>query len=89
MARCSPPCLLVSPWPATRCPRPLTPARTGVKQEPHCTASSYLHRNLQPGAVLDVAGPRGDFVLDDRTGPVLLISAGIGVIPVLSIHAPG
>ena len=58
--------------------------RISIKQEPHGTASSYLHRTLQPGAVLDVASPRGDFVLDDGTGPVLLISAGIGVTPVLS-----
>jgi ferredoxin-NADP reductase len=29
--------------------------------------------------------PRGDFVLDDGTGPVLLISAGIAVTPVLSM----
>ena len=48
-------------------------------------ASSYLNRDLQPGAVLDVAAPRGDFVLDEGTGPVLLISAGIGVTPVLSM----
>ena len=59
--------------------------RISVKQEPRGTASSYLHRNLQPGAVLDVAAPRGDFVLDDGTGPVLLISAGIGVTPVLAM----
>ncbi len=31
--------------------------RISVKQEPRGTASSYLHRNLQPGAVLDVAAP--------------------------------
>ena len=59
--------------------------RISVKQEPHGTASSYLHRNLRPGAVLDVAAPRGDFVLDDGTVPILLISAGIGVTPVLSM----
>ncbi len=59
--------------------------RISVKHEPHGTASSYLNRNLQPGAVLDVAAPRGDFVLHDSTGPVLLISAGIGVTPVLSM----
>jgi ferredoxin-NADP reductase/MOSC domain-containing protein YiiM len=59
--------------------------RISVKQEPHGTASSYLHRSLQPGTVLDVAAPRGDFVLDDGTGPILLISAGIGVTPVLSM----
>ena len=32
-----------------------------------------------------MAAPRGDFTLDDGTGPVLLISAGIGVTPVLSM----
>jgi len=59
--------------------------RISVKQEPHGTASSYLNHYLEPGAILDVAAPRGDFVLDDSTGPVLLISAGIGVTPVLSM----
>jgi ferredoxin-NADP reductase/MOSC domain-containing protein YiiM len=59
--------------------------RISVKQEPHGVASTYLDRDLRPGAILDVAAPRGDFVLDDGTGPVLLISAGIGVTPVLSM----
>src|SRR5215475_11543868 len=59
--------------------------RISVKREPHGTASSYLNRDLQPGAMLDVAAPRGDFILDDGTGPVLLISAGIGVTPVLAM----
>jgi ferredoxin-NADP reductase/MOSC domain-containing protein YiiM/ferredoxin len=59
--------------------------RISVKQEPHGIASSYLNRDLRPGAVLEVAAPRGDFVLDDAAGPVLLISAGIGVTPVLSM----
>jgi ferredoxin-NADP reductase len=57
--------------------------RISVKREPHGTVSGYLDRSLQPGAVLDVAAPRGDFVLADGTGPILLISAGIGVTPVL------
>jgi ferredoxin-NADP reductase/MOSC domain-containing protein YiiM len=59
--------------------------RISVKREPNGVASSYLNRDLRPGAILDVAAPRGDFVLDDGTGPVLLISAGIGVTPVLGI----
>ena len=59
--------------------------RISVKQEPRGIASSYLNQHLEPGAVLDVAAPRGDFVLDDGAGPVLLISAGIGVTPVLSM----
>ena len=59
--------------------------RISVKRESHGTVSSYLNRSLQPGAVLEVAAPRGDFVLADGTGPVLLISAGIGVTPVLAM----
>jgi ferredoxin-NADP reductase/MOSC domain-containing protein YiiM len=59
--------------------------RISVKQEPHGVASGYLDRELKPGAVLDVAAPRGDFVLDDGASPVLLISAGIGVTPVLAM----
>jgi ferredoxin-NADP reductase len=59
--------------------------RISVKQEPHGVASRYLNRDLRPGADLDVAAPRGEFVLDDGTGPVLLISAGIGVTPVLAM----
>ena len=59
--------------------------RISVKQEPHGVASSYLNHGLQTGAILDVAAPRGEFTLGDGTGPVLLISAGIGVTPVLSM----
>ena len=59
--------------------------RISVKQEPHGVASGYLNRDLRPGMILDAAAPRGDFVLDDGTGPVLLISAGIGVTPVLAM----
>jgi ferredoxin-NADP reductase/MOSC domain-containing protein YiiM len=59
--------------------------RISVKREPHGAASTYLTGSLRPGAILDVAAPRGDFVLDKGTGPVLLISAGIGVTPVLAM----
>jgi ferredoxin-NADP reductase/MOSC domain-containing protein YiiM len=59
--------------------------RISVKQEPHGTASRYLNRELRPGAILDAAAPRGDFILDPDPGPVLLISAGIGVTPVLAM----
>jgi ferredoxin-NADP reductase len=57
--------------------------RISVKHEPHGAASTYLTSGLRPGAILDA--PRGDFVLDSGTGPVLLISAGIGLTPVLSM----
>ena len=60
--------------------------RITVKQEPHGAASGYLNRSMRPGATLDVAAPRGEFVLDDGgAGAILLVSAGIGVTPVLSM----
>ncbi|MDT7551977.1 MAG: hypothetical protein QOI16_513 [Pseudonocardiales bacterium] len=59
--------------------------RISVKHEPHGTVSAYLAGEVRPGAVVDVAAPRGDFVLDHGADPVLLISAGIGVTPVLSM----
>ena len=59
--------------------------RISVKHEPHGVASTYLHRKLRAGAMLEVAAARGAFVLDDATTPVLLVSAGIGLTPVLSM----
>jgi len=62
-----------------------SPYRISVKQDPHGVVSGYLNHQLRPGASLDIAAPRGDFVLDDGTGPVLLLSAGIGLTPVLAM----
>ena len=59
--------------------------RISVKREPHGAVSSYLNRALRPGATLEAAAPRGDFVLGGGTGPVLLVSAGIGITPVLAM----
>ena len=62
--------------------------RISVKHEPHGTVSGYLTTRLRPGTVLEVAAPRGEFVYDEGSGPVLLVSAGIGLTPVLSmLHA--
>ena len=48
-------------------------------------ASTYLHTHLAVGDVLEAAAPRGDFVLGPGDGPVLLVSAGVGVTPVLAM----
>jgi MOSC domain-containing protein YiiM len=55
--------------------------RISVKRESHGSVSTYLNTRLAPGSELDVAAPRGDFVLADDDRPVLLISAGIGATP--------
>ncbi|MDG4824486.1 MOSC and FAD-binding oxidoreductase domain-containing protein [Asanoa sp. WMMD1127] len=58
--------------------------RISVKREEHGAVSGPLQR-LRPGALLDVAAARGEFTLAGGTDPVLLISAGIGVTPVLAM----
>jgi ferredoxin-NADP reductase/MOSC domain-containing protein YiiM len=59
--------------------------RISVKRESHGLVSQTLHTRLHPGDRVDVAAPRGEFVLDEGTNPVLLISAGIGLTPVLAM----
>lgn len=59
--------------------------RISVKHEPHGQVSSYLHTSLHPGDLVDIASPRGAFVLEEGTDPVVLISAGIGATPVLAM----
>jgi ferredoxin-NADP reductase/MOSC domain-containing protein YiiM/ferredoxin len=59
--------------------------RITVKREYEGAASGYLHGRLAVGDQLDVAAPRGTFILDHTEAPVLLISAGIGVTPVLAM----
>ena len=62
--------------------------RVTVKREPEGVASGYLHTELAVGDELDVAAPRGTFILGDTDAPVLLISAGIGATPVVAmLHA--
>ena len=59
--------------------------RISVKREPHGLVSEYLHAHLRPGDRVEAGAPRGDFVLDEGSEPVLLISAGIGQTPLLAM----
>ena len=59
--------------------------RIAVKRERDGVASAFLHTRLAVGDRLDIAAPRGTFILDRTEAPVLLISAGIGATPVLGM----
>ncbi|MFD9006682.1 MOSC domain-containing protein [Streptomyces sp. NPDC059582] len=59
--------------------------RISVKHEPHGQVSGYIHASLRPGDLVDIASPRGTFVLEQGTSPVVLVSAGIGATPVLAM----
>jgi ferredoxin-NADP reductase/MOSC domain-containing protein YiiM/ferredoxin len=62
--------------------------RISVKIEPNGAAGTYLREHVHVGDALDVSAPRGSFVLQPGDGPLVLLSAGIGVTPVLAmLHA--
>jgi ferredoxin-NADP reductase/MOSC domain-containing protein YiiM/ferredoxin len=59
--------------------------RISVKIEPNGAAGKYFREHLHVGDHLDVSSPRGSFVLQAGEAPVVLLSAGIGVTPVLAM----
>lgn len=60
--------------------------RISVKREPRGVLSRHLHSTFDVGSVLELAGPSGDFTLGgEPCRPLVLVSAGIGVTPVLSM----
>ncbi len=62
--------------------------RVSVKQEVNGKGSTFLHRQVKSGDVLEASAPRGSFTLRPGKGPVVLLSAGIGATPVLAmLHA--
>ncbi|WP_299892515.1 pyridoxamine 5'-phosphate oxidase family protein [uncultured Ruegeria sp.] len=59
--------------------------RISVKREPKGIASQFLHDHLEPGAIINSRQPSGDFVMACNKCPLVLVSAGIGVTPMMSI----
>jgi ferredoxin-NADP reductase len=62
--------------------------RISVKNELNGIGSSYLCNRAREGDRLDVSAPRGSFTLRASPSPVVLLSAGVGATPVMSmLHA--
>lgn len=59
--------------------------RIGLKRESSGRGSGHLHDRVSVGDLLGIAVLRGTFFLVDDDRPVLLLSAGIGITPVLSM----
>ncbi|MBU6420130.1 MAG: NO-inducible flavohemoprotein [Proteobacteria bacterium] len=59
--------------------------RISVKREQGGLVSTFLHDRIREGSLLDVFPPAGEFVLQDGTSPLVLISGGIGVTPTLAM----
>jgi nitric oxide dioxygenase len=53
---------------------------------PDGLASNWLHDQARPGTVLRAAPPAGEFFLDEGAcGPVVLVSGGVGLTPMVSM----
>jgi ferredoxin-NADP reductase/MOSC domain-containing protein YiiM len=62
--------------------------RVSIKREAHGAASAYVDDVLRVGDIVHASAARGSFTLRPGDTPVVLLSAGIGVTPVLAmLHA--
>lgn len=66
--------------------------RISVKREeataktPAGRVSNVLHQDYNEGDIIDLAAPGGEFFLDEKNNkPVYLISAGVGITPMVSM----
>jgi ferredoxin-NADP reductase/MOSC domain-containing protein YiiM len=59
--------------------------RISVKSELNGIGSSFLGSRVREGDLLEVSAPRGSFTLRPGDNPVVLMSAGVGATPVMSM----
>ena len=59
--------------------------RISVKNELNGIGSSFLCNRAREGDLFDVSAPRGSFTLRSSQNPVVLLSAGVGATPVMSM----
>jgi Flavodoxin reductases (ferredoxin-NADPH reductases) family 1 len=60
--------------------------RLSIKREESGLVSRYLHDHAAPGLRIEAMAPHGGFVLDPASErPVVLISAGVGITPMLAM----
>lgn len=59
--------------------------RIAVRLETNGTGGTYMHEQVHDGDPLEISAPRGTFTLTESKKPLVLLSAGIGITPLLSI----
>jgi MOSC domain-containing protein YiiM/ferredoxin-NADP reductase len=59
--------------------------RIAVKREADGPGGIYMHEQVKDGDILEISAPRGTFILSEDKGPLALLSAGVGITPLLSI----
>ncbi len=64
----------------------ITVKREAATAHPAGLVSNWLHAEAKAGTVLKVAAPAGDFFLDRESAePVVLVSGGVGLTPMVSM----
>ena len=58
--------------------------RIAVKLESNGPASIYMHEQVRKGDIIGISAPRGTFTLSENNKPLVLLSAGVGITPLLS-----
>lgn len=60
--------------------------RISVKREENGLVSKHLHNTIKEGDLIEARGPQGAFVIDGlETRPAVLIGAGVGITPIISM----
>lgn len=59
--------------------------RLSIKREPQGLASRILHDELDNGDIIEVGSPSGNFVLDEGTQPIVMLSGGVGITPMMAM----
>lgn len=59
--------------------------RLSIKREEYGQASRLLHDQFENGDIIEVGSPAGDFVLDSSTQPIVMLSGGVGITPMMAM----
>lgn len=66
--------------------------RISVKREdapdantPAGVVSNYLHQNISEGDTVQIAAPAGNFVIETNDKPIVLLSGGVGITPMMGM----
>jgi len=65
-------------------PDDLSQYRLSIKREDKGLVSRFFHDELRVGSVIEARTPAGDFVIPCSKCPLVLISAGVGLTPMLA-----
>jgi nitric oxide dioxygenase len=58
---------------------------SGRNSAPDGVVSNYLHSTINEGDTINISAPGGDFMLTPTRKPIVLLSGGVGITPMMSM----